>query len=72
MSNTAKLRGKNWFYFIVITLLFVFTVGRFNNYLTVNSFVMYPLTAVLSVVGVSDTLITGIRRLKAAKLKNNA
>ncbi len=72
MSNTAKLRGKNWFYFIVIALLFVFTVGRFNNYLTVNSFVMYPLTAVLSVVGVSDTLITGIRRLKAAKLKNNA
>jgi hypothetical protein len=71
MSNTAKLRGKNWFYFLIMTLLFVFTVGRFNNYLTVNSFVMYPLTAILSVVGVTDTLVCGVRRAKAAKLKNN-
>ena len=68
LSNTSKLQGKNWFYFILCVLLFIFTVGRFNYYLTINSFVMYPMTAVLSVVAVADTVISGIRRYKAARL----
>lgn len=68
LSNTSKLQGKNWFYFILCVLLFIFTIGRFNYYLTINSFVMYPMTAVLSVVAVADTVISGIRRYKVARL----
>ncbi len=71
LSDSAKLRGKNLFYFLLIMLLFIFTIGRFNDYLTINSFLMYPVTAILSIVAVADTIITGVRRVKAAKLAKN-
>ena len=72
LANGPKLRGKNMFYFLLMALLFVFTLGRMNHYLTFNSFAIYPMMAVLSIVGVTDTVITASRRIKAAKQKKNA
>jgi hypothetical protein len=72
LTNGTKLRGKSMFYFIIMAILFVFTLGRLNHYLTFNSFAIYPLMAILSIVGVTDTAVTATRRIKAAKQKNNA
>ena len=72
MANTSKLRSKNWFYFILTTLLFMFSIFRFNHFLTINSFLMYPMTAVLSVVAVTDTVVSGVRRCKSARSKKAA
>ena len=72
LANGPKLRGKNMFYFLLMALMFVFTLGRMNHYLTFNSFAIYPMMAVLSIVGVTDTVITASRRIKAAKQKKNA
>lgn len=72
MTNGSKLRGKNLFYFLIMATLFVFTLGRMNNYLTYNSFAIYPMMAILSIVSVTDTVVTTTRRIKAARTKKNS
>lgn len=64
-SNSGKYRRKDWFFFTVISALFMFTIFRFNYYLTINALLLYPFTAILSVTAVVDTVITGVRRYRA-------
>ncbi len=64
MSNSKKFTSKNKFFFYVMASLFLFTVMRFNYRLTWNQFLMYPLTAVLSVTAVVDTVICGVKKYK--------
>ena len=65
--NSGKANGKNIFFFVMMISLFTFTVLRFNSWLTINSFLIYPITATLSIVAVVDTLVTGVKKLKAIK-----
>ena len=68
-SNSGKFRRKDWFFFMIITILFMFTIFRFNYYLTINSLLLYPFTAILSITAVADTVITGVRRYRAGEKK---
>ena len=68
-SNSDKFRRKDWFFFMIITILFMFTIFRFNYYLTINSLLLYPFTAILSITAVADTVITGVRRYRAGEKK---
>lgn len=65
MTRAKKNAKKDLFFFFVILSLFLFTVTRFNYYLTINALLLYPLTAILSVIAVIDTVICGIRKLKS-------
>jgi len=65
--NSGKTNGKNIFFFVMMISLFLFTVFRFNSWLTVNAFLIYPFTAIISIVAVVDTVVTGIKKLKAAR-----
>ncbi len=65
LANLEKRTKKDYFFFFVTLSLFLFTIFRFNYYLTVNSFLLYPLTAILSVTAVADTLISGVRKLRS-------
>ena len=65
--NSGKVNGKNIFLFVMMMSLFVFTVCRFNSWLTVNSFLLYPFTAIISIVAVVDTVVTGVHKYKAKR-----
>lgn len=67
MSNSGKLKMKDWYIFTIILLLFVFTLFRFNHYLTVNSLLLYPMTAILSITAVTDTIVCGVRKYKKTR-----
>ncbi len=67
MSNSGKLKMKDWYIFAVILSLFVFTLFRFNHYLTINSLLMYPVTVILSITAVTDTVVSGVRKYKKSK-----
>ena len=68
--NIGKLREKEWFFFIIMVSLFVFTVMRFNFYLTFNALLVYPFAAILSIPAVTDTVVSGVRKYKAYKNKD--
>lgn len=72
MANSEKLLKKEWFFFIIMSLLFMFSLSRFNSYLTYNTFLMYPFIAILSITAVADTVISGVRCIKASKDKAQA
>ncbi|MBQ8140332.1 MAG: DUF2029 domain-containing protein [Clostridia bacterium] len=73
LSNSGNLKKKDWFFFAVMASLFVFTILRFNFFLTFNSLLLYPVAAILSITAVSDTVISGVRKYKAfAKAKKEA
>jgi len=72
LANDGKRTKKDYFFFFVILSLFIFTIFRFNYYLTVNSFLLYPLTAILSVTAVTDTIICGIRKLRSGKTEEES
>ncbi len=68
-SNSGRFKKKDWFFFIIITVLFMFSIFRFNYYLTINSLLLYPFTAILSITAVTDTVVTGVRRYRGSKKK---
>lgn len=67
LSNLGKLTAKDSFFFGVMSSMFLFTVLRFNYYLTVNALIMFPLTAIISITAVTDTAVQGVRLLKKIK-----
>ena len=69
LSNSEKLSRKEWIFFIVMTLMFMFNIFRFNAVLTMNSFLVYPLTAIFSITIVIETLICGKRKLDEIKAR---
>lgn len=69
LSNSGRLRAKSGFFFIIMTAMFIFTVLRFNSYLTINALLIYPFVAILSITSVADTVISGVRKYKLAKKK---
>ena len=70
--NSGKARAKNVFFFVMMISLFVFSVTRFNSWLTINSFLVFPFTTILSIVAVVDTVVCGIKKLKALKSAKSA
>lgn len=70
--NSGKASGKNIFFFVMMMSLFAFTVFRFNSWLTVNSFLIYPFTAIISIVAVVDTVATGVKKLAAIRANKAA
>jgi len=62
-----RLSGKNWFYVLIMTVPFIPLPFRVNWYLSTNSFLVYPMTAVLTIVAVTDTVITLYRLRKGRK-----
>lgn len=70
--NSGKASGKNIFLFVMMISLFIFTVGRFNSWLTFNSFLSYPFTAIISIVAVVDTVYSGVKKLKEKRSKEDA
>lgn len=70
ISNSEKRNRGDWFFFVIMSLLFAFTLLRFNSYLTINTFLMFPFIAILSITAVADSIICGVRRIgsiRAAK-----
>lgn len=67
MSNSGKTKAKDWLVFGITLTIFIFTLFRFNNALTVNSFLLYPVTAALSIILVADAAVTGVRKYKKLK-----
>ena len=67
LANGERLRKKDWFFFLIMSALFMFTVLRFNGYLTINSFLLYPFTMVLSVTAVIDTVAASLKALRERK-----
>ncbi len=65
--NSGKANGRAIFLFVVMISLFVFTLGRFNSWLTYNSFLIYPFTAIISIVAVVDTVVTGVHQYKVKR-----
>ena len=70
--NSGKARAKNVFFFVMMISLFVFSVTRFNSWLTINSFLVFPFTTILSIVAVVDTVVCGIKKLKTLKSAKSA
>ena len=62
--NSGKASGKNIFFFIMMISLFMFTVCRFNAWLTINSFLTYVFTAIISIVAVVDTVTLGVKKFR--------
>ena len=67
LSNYEKLNKKEWIFFVIMVLMFMFNIFRFNAVLTMNSFLVYPLTAVFSITIVAETLVCGKRKLDELK-----
>ncbi|MBO5416005.1 MAG: DUF2029 domain-containing protein [Clostridia bacterium] len=67
IENSEKRNASDWFFFVIMSLLFAFTLLRFNSYLTLNTFLMFPFIAILSITAVADTVICGVRRLRSAR-----
>ena len=62
--NSGKANSKNVFMLVMMMSLFVFTVCRFNSWLTINSFLSYVVTAIISIVAVVDTVTLGVKKLR--------
>ena len=70
LSNSKEMpTKKEWVFFVIMALMFMFNIFRFNAVLTINSFIVYPLTAVFSITIVTETLICGKRKLDELKAK---
>lgn len=65
--NSGKASGKNIFFFVVMISLFMFTVCRFNAWLTINSLLTYVFTAIISIVAVVDTVTSGVKKFRKIK-----
>ena len=67
INSGKKASSKNTFFFVMMISLFVFTVGRFNSRLTINSFLIYVATAIISIVAVIDTVSVGVKKIREIK-----
>ena len=64
LAARPKLCRRDWFFFVLMSVLFMFTVLRFNSYLSNNSFLLYPFTVILSVTAVADTVRASLGYLR--------
>lgn len=67
INSGKKASSKNIFFFAMMISLFVFTVGRFNSRLTINSFLIYVATAIISIVAVIDTVAMCVKKFREIK-----
>lgn len=67
LSNAERPTKKEWIFFVMMVLMFMFNIFRFNAVLTMNSFLIYPLTATFSITIVTETFICGKRKLDELK-----
>ncbi|MGM9684441.1 MAG: glycosyltransferase family 87 protein [Eubacteriales bacterium] len=70
--NKNSLSRKDWVYMALMCVPFVFTLFRFNYYLSINSLMIYVFTGIVSIFFVLDTVKSGISFIKTAKQEKAA